>query len=535
MKTIGLAVLAISTLTFAQTGQQTSGVQTQIVQHAETVASATPSDMYCSGYITSDKVPDSHYVVGGWNSPDESHFASTTSHIYLYGNGIKEGDRFAIVRKATDPNFYEPIKAQRNIIRSLGEIYFERGYVKVIGVERNVAIAVPELSCTDIVPGDLAIPFVEREKPILRNIPVDRFANTNGKTIGRIVLSNEFDTILSSRAKAYLDIGADKGLKVGDYLRATRTYDYSYRDPEQGMSSLAVNMEDNQKDPPKLSPALLKELPRRTMGNMVVLHVHPKSATVMIMNSFENIQIGDYVEMMDPSDTSIVNEAVAMPASAPGPNAATTPEASTAAAAAPAARPSAPTITCNASPTSVRMGEIATITCTATSPDSRPVRVKFTTDAGKLTSENNRAMLDTAQTSSGPISVKAIATDDRDMSTSATATVNVEAPPAAPAEAQKVDQLQFKPNSAYVDNRSKAALDDVALRLKQDPGATLVLAGDAEGKESPKLATQRAQNAMNYLTQSKGIDGKRIQVKTGSQLTRTVDVWSVPAGASAPK
>ena len=30
-------------------------------------------------------------------------------------------------------------------------------------------------------------------------------------------------------------------------------------------------------------------------------------------------------------------------------------------------------------------------------------------------------------------------------------------------------ELDFKPNSSYVDNRSKAVLDDVALKLQQDP------------------------------------------------------------------
>ena len=41
---------------------------------------------------------------------------------------------------------------------------------------------------------------------------------------------------LATKYKVYLNIGADKGLKPGDYLRATRTYSYTYHDPEAGMS-----------------------------------------------------------------------------------------------------------------------------------------------------------------------------------------------------------------------------------------------------------------------------------------------------------
>jgi outer membrane protein OmpA-like peptidoglycan-associated protein len=85
-----------------------------------------------------------------------------------------------------------------------------------------------------------------------------------------------------------------------------------------------------------------------------------------------------------------------------------------------------------------------------------------------------------------------------------------------------------------VDNRAKAVLDDVALRMQQDPSSTLVLTGASEAGESPKLAAQRAQNAMIYLSKSKGIDSKRITTRTGAEPVRAVEVWSVPAGAIMP-
>jgi outer membrane protein OmpA-like peptidoglycan-associated protein len=95
--------------------------------------------------------------------------------------------------------------------------------------------------------------------------------------------------------------------------------------------------------------------------------------------------------------------------------------------------------------------------------------------------------------------------------------------------------LDFKPNSAYVDNRSKAILDDVALKLQQDPTSTALLSGSAEPSESGKLAGQRADNAKTYLTKSKGIDGQRLQTKNSDAPGRSVDIWTVPQGAAAPK
>jgi outer membrane protein OmpA-like peptidoglycan-associated protein len=163
------------------------------------------------------------------------------------------------------------------------------------------------------------------------------------------------------------------------------------------------------------------------------------------------------------------------------------------------------------------------------------VTISFSSTGGKLTPGNSRATLDTTDSGAGPVSVRATATDDRNMSSFAVATVNVEPAPAALPTAQKISQLEFKPNSAYVDNRAKAILDDVALRLQQDPKSVVMLSGSADEKETPKLANQRAQNAMAYLTKSKGIDSGRIQVKTGTPSGRIVDVWSVPAGASMPQ
>jgi peptidoglycan-associated lipoprotein len=525
MKRIGLLLLAFSNLGFGQ-GTQPPAAQQQpqgqtIVRGGVTVSNKpSPDDMYCSGFISTEGISQNHYVVGGWNSPDQVHYAGATDRVYVHGTGFKEGDKLQIVRKVRDPNRYEPFPGQSGAVRQLGQVYFERGYVRVVDVQKNVAVAIPELSCGDIVPGDLAIPLVEREAPVFRNVSLDRFAAPNGKTTGRIVMANEFDTVVGSKQKVYLSMGDDKGLKVGDYLRATRTYEYSYRDREAGLSARAKDMEETQKDPPKPGKDQFNEFPRRTVGDMIILHVHPRSATAMIMTALEDVRVGDSVELMDVSNApeASTSTTTASPGATP----------STAAA------PSPPTIVCSPTPASVRSGESATISCNATSPDNHPVRVQFSTSAGKLASSGNRATLDTAQAGAGPIQVRAVATDDRDLSASTTATVNVEPAALAPATVQKATDLQFTPASARVDNTSKAVLDDVALKLRQDPGATVVLTGGAEGSEPSRLGLERAEKARDYLI-AKGIDAARIKVTSGSQKSRTVEIWIVPVGAKMPQ
>ena len=49
------------------------------------------------------------------------------------------------------------------------------------------------------------------------------FCPSNGKASGRIVLAKDFDLLLGNGSKIYMNVGANQGVKVGDYFRAVRT------------------------------------------------------------------------------------------------------------------------------------------------------------------------------------------------------------------------------------------------------------------------------------------------------------------------
>jgi hypothetical protein len=310
MKHIGLALLVFSIFSLAQ-AQQASDVQA--VRHDERRVSKTPTpeDMYCGGFITTQRVSEAHRIIAGQNSPDQARYAGGTDRVFIVGAAdVKPGDRMEIVRPVRNPNRYEVYTGENKLIKETGQLYFERGYVRVLEVQKNVAIAMPELSCADMIPGDLAIPFVERDTPQFQHVTLERYTPPNGKATGRIVLANEFDTYLGSTQKVYLSIGEDKGLKVGDYLRVTRSYDYVYRERESNLSALATDMEDTVYNTKKIPQSEMRELPRLTLGDVIVLSVHPRSATAMIVTALEDIRIGDGVEVMD------VNEAAAAPGDA---------------------------------------------------------------------------------------------------------------------------------------------------------------------------------------------------------------------------
>jgi hypothetical protein len=87
-----------------------------------------------------------------------------------------------------------------------------------------------------------------------------------------------------------------------------------------------------------------------------------------------------------------------------------------------------------------------------------------------------------------------------------------------------------------VDNEAKGELDRYADALAAAPDSKGVVVGFATKEEQAKkggrnYAAQRAINTKAYLTQEKGIDPARIDVRAGSEEDQRVDLWVVPAGA----
>jgi hypothetical protein len=87
-------------------------------------------------------------------------------------------------------------------------------------------------------------------------------------------------------------------------------------------------------------------------------------------------------------------------------------------------------------------------------------------------------------------------------------------PPPAPT----TDTIDFDRGSARITNIAKARLDAVALRLRENPRATVVITGYPDDTTASarreSLARQRAENAKAYLVDRHGIDASRITTQT---------------------
>ena len=152
------------------------------------------------------------------------------------------------------------------------------------------------------------MPYVEKP-PVAFHVPghFDRFAPANGKLSGRIVLGKDFDLVLGTGMKLYLNMGANQGVKVGDYFRVVRSYTATLRDPVDSLSFKTWTSEDTQMRPPTFEANRLTktkgadihvaDLPRRAVGEVVVLNVTPTSSSAMVVFALEDVYAGDTVEL----------------------------------------------------------------------------------------------------------------------------------------------------------------------------------------------------------------------------------------------
>jgi hypothetical protein len=294
-------------------GQETEDsipeVATPAATHpVERIVTPSYGDLNCAGFLTQQPVPDSTFVAGGLNSPHATRFISGEV-VYLSGGSYKDGDRLTFVRALRDPNKYEYFAGQRKLIASVGQPYAELAQGHVVDTRHSMAIAQLDYSCSALATGDLAIPFIAHQKISYRSpMRFDVYAPADNKTTGRIVMAKDFDGLLATGSKVYLTIGSNQGVKVGDYFRVVRDYAEDLVDPVDSLSFKASTMEDTQKNPPSFDrqhfnwkskgPAIhVKDMPRRSLGELIVLSTSPTSATGMITFALEDMRVGDRVEL----------------------------------------------------------------------------------------------------------------------------------------------------------------------------------------------------------------------------------------------
>ena len=189
-------------------------------------------------------------------------------------------------------------------------------------------------------------------------------------------------------------------------------------------------------------------------------------------------------------------------------------------------------------PSTVVSGGPATITATGISPQNRPLTYSFSSVSGSVSGSGPTATLATSGAPTGAVTVTCNVADDKGQTASATTSVMVTAPVA---EAKPITSAlcpvlfeRDPKRPSRVDNEGKACLDQVALNLQQNSGATLALVGNSSSSEheGAKLAAARAMNTKAYLVDERGIDPARIAVYSGSEDRKFVSITLIPADAT---
>ena len=207
--TIGLMV--VPGLVFS-----TAVARAQVIRNAPTT-----SNVYCSGVVTTQHVPDDTYVISGEDSYYKIVF-HPDDYVYINrgaSQGVKVGDQFEVVRPVEDPEETKWFKYQIMLSKVMGTTYADMGRLRVVHVNEKTSTAQSVLACGLMQRGDIVRPFTERPAPPFHAAQLDIFAAPSGKKLAMVVNTKEFGQVAGAGKIVYVNLGSAQGVQVGDYFR----------------------------------------------------------------------------------------------------------------------------------------------------------------------------------------------------------------------------------------------------------------------------------------------------------------------------
>jgi hypothetical protein len=272
--TFGLAVVFLFASVLTAQVQETRPVL------PVSTAAASLTQAECTGFIAETPVPRDLVVVGGGDDDFHSVVRQFVKGESVFisprkGGDITVGAEYNVIRPAKELFQTTRYQGQRGDMRKLGNPYEDVAKVKVTHVNPQGAVAEVTFSCGPIIPGDALMPFQPRAIPEYTvSQPLDHFSPLDkNKTNGRITATHNNFGFLGAQTVVYLNLGERDGTAPGRRFRI-----YKVLPPE------ATGFLTKQRTPPE------------TVGEAVVLSVHPKSCVAMVVSSYREISAGDYVE-----------------------------------------------------------------------------------------------------------------------------------------------------------------------------------------------------------------------------------------------
>jgi len=320
-----VCLLALAFTTNAQSPTPTP----QLIMPTAAAAPRVAGDsiLYCAGYIHHQNLPHMPEIVGALEE-QEQHTFSDGDVVYLNEGsqqGIKEGQNFQIIRPRGD---VKGVHKQKHGF--LGTYVQEIGQLRVFKVNEHTAAARITFTCDAALFGDLLAPVPERESPVLRvNGNLDQFAEPTGKQTGRLMMAKDYREMVTRNDIVYIDLGGEDKINRGDYLTIYRplgTGNITRVDSEENARARTAGFQSDRfrgggfslegsraKDSNafvhhegryKYQPITSKEvkrhrppMPRKIVGEMVVINVDARTATAIITRVVGEVHTGDWVEI----------------------------------------------------------------------------------------------------------------------------------------------------------------------------------------------------------------------------------------------
>jgi hypothetical protein len=270
---------------------------------------ANRADLYCTGFI-SDLPPNTKFQIIGGEWENFKYTFSQGDVVYLNRgreDGIHSGAVYYILRPMGDVT--HPFKRKKTRV---GTFVRELGMLRVIEVQSSTATAEITVACDSVQMGDLLKAFEEIDSPKERPAqPLPRYGDSSDGINGQIIMSPQEREYLSANQVVYVDIGKKDGVQVGDHFTIYRKISDNER--VSHMKEYSVDMKksrDYQSDqyrggkfsqtaPRKFRRDVMEDrekIPRKVMGEMVILRVENSTAVAMITNTVAEVNIGDHVE-----------------------------------------------------------------------------------------------------------------------------------------------------------------------------------------------------------------------------------------------
>lgn len=285
-------------------------------------AVAGESDLFCAGFIRSAPLDNPMQIVGS-EQEQERHTFAQGDIVFINGGvqqNVRVGQEFAVIRPRG--NF----KSKFSKKGRLGVYMQELGRLRVIRVKDQNSVAIIDFSCDNMLLGDLLMNVPARTSPTVRvDAAMDHFAEPSGKQRGRIVMARDLRETVTRNHIVYIDLGAEDNVRSGDRLTIFRkagggnvtnfwdeeitsgsSYGFESEQYKGGKFSNKAQRAQLKPEPgvytgnPVTTPKIKDRrvaVPRKFLGEMVILNVQDRTATAIITDVAQEIHTGDFVEV----------------------------------------------------------------------------------------------------------------------------------------------------------------------------------------------------------------------------------------------